>query len=113
MVLAAWAGGWLALAAGSVLASGGDFTIIGHAVALMIGMTVGTRFREPSPWTSTRYGLLVAASAFGYLMICFGYLSSAPPPRSVRSVRCWERRCWERLCHSPGGRLRRTPRRWP
>ncbi len=72
---AAWAGGWLALAAGSVLASGGDFTTIGHAVALMIGMTVGTRFGEPSPWTSTRYGLLVVASAFGYLMICFGYLS--------------------------------------
>lgn len=71
----AWAGGWLALAAGSVLASGGDFTTIGHAVALMIGMTIGTRFGEPSPWTATRCGLLVVATAFGYLMICFGYVS--------------------------------------
>jgi hypothetical protein len=71
----AWAGGWLALAAGSVLASGGDFTTSGHAVALMIGMTVGTRFGAPGPWTATRYGLLAVAAVFGYLMIGFGYLS--------------------------------------
>jgi len=65
----AWTGWWVALAGGTALFSGGDFTSVGHAVALILGMLVGTRFGRPSRWTPTRYLLLAVAGAFCYLII--------------------------------------------
>ena len=68
---AAWAGGWLAVAVGSAAISGGDFTTVGHAVALVIGIAVGSRFGVPQRWTLPRCLLLGVAAAFGYLMIAY------------------------------------------
>lgn len=71
----AWAGWWLAVAAGSAALSGGDFTAAGHAVALIIGMLVGSRLGRPAPWTATRWGLLGVAVAFGYVVVGYNELS--------------------------------------
>ncbi|GAY19424.1 rhomboid-like protein [Mycobacterium sp. shizuoka-1] len=65
----AWTGWWLAVAFGSALVSGGDFTNVGHGVALVLGMVVGTRFGHPAHWTTARYTLLAVAAAFGYLIM--------------------------------------------
>lgn len=64
----AWTGWWVAVAV-AVVATGGDFTDAGHAVALLLGMLVGTRFGQPAPWTATRCLLLAVAASFGYLMV--------------------------------------------
>lgn len=64
----AWTGWWLAVAV-AVVAVGRDFTDAGHAVALVLGMMVGTRFGAPTRWSPVRCVLLVIASSFGYLML--------------------------------------------
>jgi hypothetical protein len=68
---AAWIGWWLAVAFSSAVLSDVDFTAVGHAVALILGMALGTRFREPAHWTRPRYALLAVASAFCYLLIAY------------------------------------------
>ena len=68
---AAWSGWWLAVAGGSAVLSGGDFTSVGHAIALILGMALGTRFQQPAHWTRPRYALLAVASAFSYLLIAY------------------------------------------
>lgn len=72
----AWAGGWLSVALGSAVVSGGEFTNVGHAVALILGMAASNRFGEPQGWTWPRYGLLAVAAAFSYLLIAYGDLSA-------------------------------------
>lgn len=72
---AGWAGGWVTVAVGSAVISGGEFTNVGHAVALVIGMAVGTRLRTRPHWTVPRYALLVVAAGFSYLLIAYGYLT--------------------------------------
>jgi len=69
---AAWTGWWLAVALGSAVLNGGDFTAVGHALALILGMGVGIRFAQPTHWTLTRYLLLVMAGGFVYLLIAAG-----------------------------------------
>jgi hypothetical protein len=64
----AWTGWWLAVAV-TVVGIGRDFTDVGHAVALLLGMVVATRFRGAARWTPVRCLLLVVASSFGYLML--------------------------------------------
>lgn len=71
----AWTGGWLAVAVGSAVLSGGEFTNVGHAVALLLGMLAGARFGESQGWTATRYGLLVVGALFSYLLIAYGGMS--------------------------------------
>lgn len=66
---AAWTGWWLAVAVGSAIGTFGDFTNVGHGVALILGMAVGTRFGHPAHWTTARYALLAVAAAFGYLIM--------------------------------------------
>lgn len=72
-----WVGWWLAVAFGSIALSGGEFTNIGHGVALVLGIAVGSRFGHPERWTATRCALLAVAAAFGYLMIAYNELSIA------------------------------------
>jgi hypothetical protein len=72
---AGWAGGWVAIAVGSAVVSGGEFTNAGHAVALVLGMLVGTRLRTRPHWTLPRYVLLAVAAGFSYLLIAYGYLT--------------------------------------
>lgn len=66
---AVWTGWWLAVAFASAAVTAGDFTNVGHATALVLGMVVGTRFGHPAHWTTARYGLLAVAVAFGYMIM--------------------------------------------
>jgi hypothetical protein len=65
---AAWIGWWAAVAV-AVVVIGRGFTDVGHAVALVLGMVVSTRFGQADRWTPARRVLLVGAAAFGYLML--------------------------------------------
>jgi hypothetical protein len=64
----AWTGWWVAVAA-AVVAVNRDFTDVGHAVALVLGVLVSVRFGRAAAWTPVRCLLLVVASAFGFLML--------------------------------------------
>lgn len=72
---AGWAGSWLAVAVGAAVLSGGDFTNVGHGVALVLGMAVGARFGAPRRWTLPRYALLGLAAGFSCLVMAYGYLT--------------------------------------
>jgi len=72
---AGWAGGWVAVALGSAVISGWEFTNVGHAVALVLGMAVGTRLGTPRQWTVPRYALLTVAAGFSYLLMAYGDLT--------------------------------------
>lgn len=64
----AWTAWWLA-AAFAVLTLDRGFTDAGHAVALVLGMLLSTRFGRAARWTPARSVLLLIASAFGFLML--------------------------------------------
>lgn len=64
----AWIGCLLAVGV-AVVAVGRDFTDVGHAVALTLGMLVSTRFGRPARWTPARFVMLSVAAAFGYLVL--------------------------------------------
>jgi hypothetical protein len=67
----AWIGWWLPLGiAAAVL--GEDFTDVGHAVALVLGMLLSIRLAGPAQWTRVRYALLAVAAGFGFLMLAHG-----------------------------------------
>ncbi len=51
----AWIGGWVTIAL-VVAVSGTDFTAIGHAIALILGILLSTRFNTGSDWTPGRRG---------------------------------------------------------
>jgi hypothetical protein len=61
--------GWLLAAGVGVVAVGRDFTDVGHAVALALGILVSTRFGRPHRWTPARFVMLGAAAAFGYMVL--------------------------------------------
>jgi hypothetical protein len=63
----AWIGWWLGTAL--VAARGGDFTVVGHVVALMLGMGMSLRLPRTSRWTSTRVALLLVGMVFGYVLL--------------------------------------------
>jgi hypothetical protein len=65
---ATWIGGWLAVGVAVVWVSS-DFTDVGHAVALALGMVVTTRFGRPGPWTATRVALLLVGASFGFMIL--------------------------------------------
>ena len=64
----AWTGWWIAVAV-AVIGIGRDFTDVGHAVALTLGMLVATRFGQAARWTRLRWLLLVIGAGFGFLML--------------------------------------------
>jgi hypothetical protein len=70
----AWIGWWLAVGV-AVVAVGRDFTDVGHAVALALGMLVSTRFGTPGRWLPARFVLLGVASVFGYLLLASAALA--------------------------------------
>jgi hypothetical protein len=67
-LLPAWIGCWLAVAV-AVVVVGRDFTDVGHAVALVLGMAVSTRFGRPQPWVPWCFLLFVVGASFGYLVV--------------------------------------------
>jgi hypothetical protein len=61
--------GWFLVVGLVVVAVGRDFTDVGHAVALVLGMLVSTRFGRPDHWTPVRIVMLGVAAAFGFLVL--------------------------------------------
>jgi hypothetical protein len=74
---AAWTGWWVASVV-LVAAVAQDFTSVGHALALMLGILLSGRLGLPARWTPTRLGLLVAGSWFGYLTLAGSAVPTAP-----------------------------------
>jgi hypothetical protein len=68
LLLPAWTGCWVALAV-AVIVVGRDFTDVGHAVALLLGMGVSTRFGRPQLWMPSRLLLFVVGVSFGFLVV--------------------------------------------
>jgi hypothetical protein len=64
----AWIGCLLAVGM-AVVAVGRDFTDVGHAAALALGMVLSTRFGRPDHWTPVRFAMLGVAASFGYLVL--------------------------------------------
>lgn len=64
----AWIG-WFVAVSVAVVAVGRDFTDVGHAVALALGMLMSAPFGRPHPWTRVRFALLRVAAAFGFLVL--------------------------------------------
>ncbi|MFV8052066.1 rhomboid-like protein [Mycobacterium sp. 48b] len=73
----AWVGGWVTIAL-VVAAWGTDFTAAGHAIALIIGILLSTRFGTDSDWTPARLILLAVGIAFGLLLLLGVSLPAAP-----------------------------------
>jgi hypothetical protein len=73
----AWIAGWLTVAL-AVVASGADFTAVGHTVALVLGMALASRFRAAPQWTRPRLALLAVGVAFGLLMLVGVSFATAP-----------------------------------
>lgn len=63
-----WIGWWVPAGVAAAAVSA-DFTDAGHAVALVLGMLVATRFARPASWTRLRYVLLGVGASFGFLML--------------------------------------------
>jgi hypothetical protein len=59
---------------------GSDFTDAGHTVAVVLGVLVSSRFRQPIHWTPVRRLMLAASSGFGFLMLAhhWGTMAAAP-----------------------------------
>lgn len=63
-----WVAWWVAVALVAVGVER-DFTNVGHAVALVLGMAVSTRFGPAHPWTPMRRVVAVPGVGFGFLML--------------------------------------------
>ena len=76
---AAWVGWWVSAGIASAII-GGDFTDAGHTVAVVLGVLVSARFRQPIRWTPVRCLMLAASSGFGFLMLAhhWGTMAAAP-----------------------------------
>ena len=76
---AAWVGWWVSAGLAAAII-GRDFTDAGHTVAVIIGVLVSARFRQPIHWTPVRCLMLAASSGFGFLMLAhhWGTLAAAP-----------------------------------
>lgn len=75
----AWIGWWVAAGIASAII-GGDFTDAGHTVAVILGVLVSSRFRQPIYWTPLRSLMLVASSGFGFLMLAHHWATMAAAP---------------------------------
>ena len=75
----AWVGWWVSAGIASAVI-GGDFTDAGHTVAVILGVLVSLRFRQPIHWTPVRRLMLVASSGFGFLVLAhhWGTMAAAP-----------------------------------
>ncbi|HET9876290.1 MAG TPA: rhomboid-like protein [Mycobacterium sp.] len=72
----AWIGWWLSVAVGtSALCA--EFTDVGHAVALVLGMLVAIRFGGSTRWTPVRYLLLAVSVLFGFVVLAHTGVSIA------------------------------------
>jgi hypothetical protein len=72
-----WIGWWLAVGV-LIAASGHDFTAIGHALALTLGVFLAIRFRADTRWMPTQLVLLAVGVVFGYVMLAGSSRMMAP-----------------------------------
>jgi hypothetical protein len=63
----AWVGWWLGIAL--MVASGADFTAVGHVLALLLGIGLSFRLPSTADWTPVRVALLIGGAAFGYFVL--------------------------------------------
>ena len=75
----AWIGWWVAAGIASAIV-GGDFTDAGHTVAVILGVLVSSRFRQPIYWTLLRTMMLVASTGFGFLLLAHHWATMAAAP---------------------------------
>lgn len=75
----AWIGFWIAAGMTSAII-GADFTDAGHTVAVILGVLVSARFRQPIRWTPVLSAMLVASAGFGFLVLAhhWGTMAAAP-----------------------------------
>lgn len=75
----AWVGWWISAGLASAVI-GADFTDAGHTVAVILGVLVSARFRQPIRWTPALLLMLVASSGFGFLVLAhhWGTMAAAP-----------------------------------
>jgi hypothetical protein len=75
----AWIGWWVSAGLASAIL-GADFTDAGHIIAVILGVLVSARFRQPIRWTPVRYLMLAASSGFGFLVLAhhWGTMAAAP-----------------------------------
>jgi hypothetical protein len=111
----AWVGWWLAVGTVVVVADN-DFTDIGHAVALGLGMLLSLRFASQPRWTPLRLGLLGVGGSFGYLMLVHaGYpvlvapLAGAAAALTVHAAAVARRRGWQLRSSPPVAALPAEP----
>jgi hypothetical protein len=64
----AWIG-WFVAVGVAMAVVGRDFTDVGHAMALGLGMAISAWFGAPHPWARVRFALLCVAAAFGFLVL--------------------------------------------
>ena len=76
---AAWVGWWVTAGLAAAII-GGDFTDAGHTVAVILGVLVSARFRQPIHWTLVRFLMLVASSGFGFLVLAHHWGTMAAVP---------------------------------
>lgn len=76
---AAWVGWWVAAGIAAAII-GSDFTDAGHTVAVILGVLVSSRFRQPIHWTPLRRLMLAASSGFGFLMLAHHWGTMAAVP---------------------------------
>ncbi len=75
----AWVGWWISAGLASAII-GGDFTDAGHTVAVILGVLVSARFRQPVRWTPVLLAMLVASSGFGFLVLAHGWATMTTAP---------------------------------
>ena len=71
MLFRSWIGWWLPVGIAAA-ALGGDFTDVGHSVALVLGMLVSLRLPGPARWTQVRCALLAVSAVFGFFLLVHG-----------------------------------------
>jgi hypothetical protein len=99
-----WIGWFLAVGA-AVVAVGRDFTDVGHAVALILGMLASTRFGRPAQWSPVRFAMLGVAAPFGYLVLASTDLlvATAAGLAGAALAECWVRLRARRRIAPKGG----------
>jgi hypothetical protein len=109
----AWIGWWLAVGV-LIAAPGQDFTAIGHALALILGVLIAVRFHATTRWTPTHLVLLAVSVVFGFGMLA----GSSPVTASIVGVAGalialtaqWTARRWgRRRIHEPAAARIQSP----
>jgi hypothetical protein len=75
----AWVGWWISVGLACAII-GADFTDAGHTVAVVLGVLVSSRFRQPIYWTPVLVLMLVASSGFGFLVLAHHWVTMGAAP---------------------------------